>query len=114
MMGCRWRKKLWVDRKRLEEVCIFIKEDIHNVTLQKKAMELKMAARRGEEYIASGARVCSHIQWIKEGDEGSKLYFDFLKQKVVVNKVLGLPQVDGSLVEDPFEVQGMLVLIFSL
>lgn len=34
----------------------------------------------------------------------SKFYFDFLKRKVAVDRMLGLWRVDGSLVEDLVEV----------
>jgi hypothetical protein len=47
-------------------------------------------------------------QWIQEGNQGSKLYFDFLKRKVVVNRVLGLHRVNGYLVEDLAKVKGMI------
>jgi hypothetical protein len=53
------------------------------------------------------------LQWIREGDEGSKFYFDFLKKMVVVDRVLGLHRVDESLVEDPTKIKGMFGLHFQ-
>jgi hypothetical protein len=43
-----------------------------------------------EDYIDKGAQVRDKIQWIQEGNEGSKFFFDFLKRKVVTDRVLGL------------------------
>jgi len=36
------------------------------------------------------------LQWIQEGYDGSKLYFDFLKRKVGLDKMFGLHRVDGT------------------
>jgi len=101
MMARKRRKELWVARQKLEEVCIFLEEDIQNVALQEEAAKLEMVVRKGEDYIARGARIRSRLQWIQEGDEGSKFYFDFLKRKVAADRVLGLRRSDGSLAEDP-------------
>ena len=35
---------------------------------------------------------------------GGRVYFDFLKVKDVVEKVLGIHRVDGSIVEDADEI----------
>jgi hypothetical protein len=35
--------------------------------------------RSKEEYVARRTRVHSSLQWIQEGDEPSKFYFDSLK-----------------------------------
>jgi hypothetical protein len=48
-----------------------------------------------EDYIAKGDRVRAKLQWIQEGNEGSKFFFDFLKRKVVTDRVLGLGREDG-------------------
>ena len=48
-----------------------------------------------EDYIAKGDRVRDKLQWIQEGNEGSKFFFDFLKRKVVTYRVLGLGREDG-------------------
>jgi hypothetical protein len=60
-----------------------------------------MEVQQVENYLAKGVLVHSHIQWIQEGDKGSIFYFDFLKQKVAVESVLGLRRTNGSFVEDP-------------
>jgi hypothetical protein len=44
---------------------------------------------------------------IQKGDEGFKFFFDFLKKKVIANRVLGLQRADGSLVEDQKNIRGM-------
>lgn len=59
---------------------------------------------REEDYISRGARFHTILHWIQEGDEGSKFYFIFLKNKVVVDIVLGLHPNDGSLEEDPSKI----------
>lgn len=43
-----------------------------------------------EEYIVQGDWTHSHVQWIYEGNEGSNLFFNFIKKKVIVDRVLGL------------------------
>jgi hypothetical protein len=60
-----------------------------------------------EDYIARGARVRAQLQWIQEGDEGCKFFFDFLKKKVVADRVLGLCRDDGTLEENPTGIRGM-------
>ena len=45
--------------------------------------------------------------WIKEGDEGSKFFFNFLKKKVVVEKKIGLCRAHGSLEENPTNICSM-------
>jgi hypothetical protein len=47
-----------------------------------------MIVHKGEDYIARGAWVCFRSQWIQDGDEGPKFFFDFLKRMVVANRVL--------------------------
>jgi hypothetical protein len=63
-----------------------------------------MIVHKWEEHIAKGIRVHYKLQCIKEGDESSKFYFDFLKKKIVANRVLSLCRVGGSLDEDPSKV----------
>jgi hypothetical protein len=104
MMVHKWRKHFQEARGRLEEVHIFLEEDIHNVTLQEKAMKVEMDVCRGEDYIVRGAQVCSCLSWIQDGDEGSKFFFYFLKRKVVADKVLGCHKDDESFTEDPSKV----------
>lgn len=87
-MARKRRKEMRVARLRLKEVRIFLEEDLHNVVLQEDAAKLDLVVRKGEDYIARGARVRSRLQWIKEG-EGSNFYFHFLKRKVVADRVLG-------------------------
>jgi len=44
---------------RLEEIHIFLEEDLHNVTIQEEAAKLEFAVIIGEDYIAKGVCVCS-------------------------------------------------------
>jgi hypothetical protein len=53
------------------------------------------------------------LQWIKEGYEGSKFYFEFLKRKLVADRVLSLHTIEGSLVEDPTKVKDMFGFHFQ-
>lgn len=48
-------------RQRMDEVHIFLEEDIHNVTLQEEATKLEMTMRRGEDNIANDTKVYSHL-----------------------------------------------------
>lgn len=89
-------------RQRLREVHIFL-EVLLNLTLLEEATKLDMVVCCTNGYIDGGAWVPSCPQWINEGNEGCKFYFDFLKQKVVAERVLGLCWVDGSLAEDPVD-----------
>jgi hypothetical protein len=41
--------------------------------------------------------VHARLQWIQKRDEGSKFFFDFLKKKVVADRVFGLCIANGSL-----------------
>lgn len=107
MIARKRRRELREARRKLEEVHIFLEEDLHNTVLQEDAARLELVVRREEESIARGARVRARLQWIQEGDEGSKFFFSFLKKKVVADRVLGLCRVDGSLEEDPTKIQGM-------
>jgi len=63
------------------------------LTLQENAMWLEMVVCKGEDYIATVSHVHSQLQWTQEGDEGSKFYFDYLKRKVALDRVLGLHKV---------------------
>ena len=47
MMARKRSKDLLVARQQLEEVHIFIEEDMHNVALQEDAARLEMRVRRG-------------------------------------------------------------------
>jgi hypothetical protein len=64
MMAFKWRKELWATQLMIDEICIFVEEDLHNVTLQEEVVKLDMVVPKGENYISSGAQVFSHIQWI--------------------------------------------------
>lgn len=44
-------KELSKARQQLEEVNIFLEEDLHNVTLQEEATKLEMVVHRGKDYI---------------------------------------------------------------
>lgn len=112
-MARRRRKDLRDAHCRLEEVCIFLEEDLHNVTLQEEVAKLEMIVRKGEDYIARGAQIRARLQWLQDGDEGFKFFFNFLKRKVVADRVLGLHRADGSLAEDPTEVKDMFGLHFQ-
>ena len=90
MIARRRRKELRDARSRLEEVRTFLKEDMFNVSLQEEAAGLEMSVRKAEDYIARGARIRARLQWIREGDEGSKFYFNFLKRKLMSDRVIGL------------------------
>jgi len=57
MMACKWCRKLRTARHCLEEVRIFLEEDLHIVTLEEDAAMVW----EGEEDIARGARVCSRL-----------------------------------------------------
>ena len=50
------RKELQDAWIRLEEVRIFLDEDLHNVGVQEDATKLDMVVHKGEEYIAKGLR----------------------------------------------------------
>lgn len=110
MMTHERRKELWEARLRIEEVRFFLEENLHNVTLQEETVKLEMVVHRGEDYIARGVQIHSHLQWIQDGDESSKLFFNLLKRKVVVERVLSLRKEDESLAKDPSTVRGMFGL----
>jgi hypothetical protein len=57
--GLKAEKELQEVRFRLEEICIFLEEDLHNVTIQEEAVKLEFAVIIGEGYIAKGGHVCS-------------------------------------------------------
>lgn len=61
---------------------------------------------RKKEYIVRGTWVHAQLQWIHDGDQGSK-FFNFLKKKVVGDKVLSLQRADKTLEESPIEIRGM-------
>jgi hypothetical protein len=63
----------------------------------------KGIVEREEVYIDKGAKGHARLQRIREGNESSKFFFDFLKKMVVVNQ----SAYDGSLKEDPSKIQGM-------
>jgi len=54
MMACKWRKELWATRLRLEEINIFLEEDLYNVILQEDTAKLETFVGKGEDYIARG------------------------------------------------------------
>lgn len=47
-------------------------------------------------------------------DGGSKFYFALLKRKVAMDTVLSLHHTNGSLAEDPSEIQGIFLFSFSI
>ena len=59
-----------------------------------------------EKYVAIGAQVHAHLQWIHESNEESK-FFNFLKRKLVADGFLGLHQANRTLEENPTNIQGM-------
>lgn len=83
------------------------------MVLQEDAAKLEMEIHKWKAYISKGAWIRSKLQWIKEGHKGFKFCVDFLKRKVVDNKVLGLFRDNVSLVEDPIKVEGMFGLHFQ-
>lgn len=107
MNAGKHKKAIWKARKQLEEVCVFLEDSLHNYVLQEEVALLESTIRREEEYITREARVYAKLQWIQEGDEVSKIVFDFLKKKVIVDKMLWIHRDDGSLEEDPFGIRGM-------
>jgi len=46
---------------RLEEIHIFLEEDLHNVTIQEEAVKLEFAVIIGEDYIAKGQPKNKHF-----------------------------------------------------
>jgi len=90
MIARRRRKEMRDARNKLEEVCTFLEEDLFNVSLQEEVAKLEMSLRKVEDYIARGARIRARLHWIQEGDKGSNFFFDFLKRKVMADRVIGL------------------------
>ena len=66
-----------------------------------------------EDYIAKEDLVRAKLQWIQEGNEGSKFFFDFLKRKVVTDKVLGLWREDGIFEDNQIEIWDMFSCHFK-
>jgi hypothetical protein len=77
MVACSRRKRKKQARKKLAEIHTILEEDLHNVSLQEASKE-EQVLRRMEEYHAHGAKIQAQPQWVREGDEPSKYYFDFL------------------------------------
>jgi len=59
MIARKHRQLLQEASQKLEKVCIFIEEDLHNCVFQEAAPRLELAVHKEEEYIAKGARICS-------------------------------------------------------
>jgi hypothetical protein len=59
--SCGWLDESWMARQKLEQVHIFLEEDIHNVALQEEVAKLEMVVTKGEHYIVWGARIWSRI-----------------------------------------------------
>jgi hypothetical protein len=79
----------------LEDVHIFLEEDLHNFELHEHAVCLGLVVH-GEGYITRGAKVCPTLLWIQKGEKGlSSSLTWILKNKVVSNRVLGLQKDDG-------------------
>jgi hypothetical protein len=71
-------------------VHILLEEDLNKSTLQEDATQFEMVVHKEEYYIARGAQVRSLLQWMQQGDERDKLFFEFLKRKFVADKFIGL------------------------
>ena len=56
---------MWEERQHLEDVCIFLKEEIHNITINEELTQLEMDVRHGEEYPICGTYFLSfcYIRW---------------------------------------------------
>jgi hypothetical protein len=61
MMAQKRHREMQEARLHLEEVCIFLPKDIHNVVLQEDVAKLEMVVHKGKEYIAREARVYSRL-----------------------------------------------------
>jgi len=52
MIVRKHRRELREARQKLEEVCILLEEDLHNITLQEDATQFEMVVRNEENYIS--------------------------------------------------------------
>lgn len=70
IMTQKRRKGMWMAWQRLEEVHIFLEEDLHNLTLQDKVAKLKMDVHLSEDYIARHAQIDPISSGFKRGMRG--------------------------------------------
>lgn len=94
MSGCgkliakKQRTELKEEQLQLDEVHMFLEEDLHNFVLQEEAPHCKLNVHE-KKCIARRNRVHAHLQWSDEEYMGSKFYFDYLKCKASSQWVLG-------------------------
>lgn len=64
MMAHKWRKELWESKIRLEEIHIFLEEDLQNTPLQEEVVNRVLDLRRMDDLLAKvlqRSKVCSDV-----------------------------------------------------
>jgi len=65
------------------------------------------------EYRAKGVKIKAKLHWIKESDEPSNIYFDFLKRKNASERIMDLKHPNGVLIKGLTKIEEMFRVHFQ-
>ncbi|XP_057873595.1 uncharacterized protein LOC131079610 [Cryptomeria japonica] len=69
----------------------------HNISVQQSVANAENALRKMAAYKGKGAQLRARLQWIKDGDRGTKFFFQYLKHKHKMEHISAIKSASGIL-----------------
>ena len=68
----------------------------YNENIQNSIVVIEAQLRKLDIYKGQGAKIRAHLHWIKEGNKGSKLFFQYLNYKHKKDKIGAISDEFGT------------------
>ena len=78
--------------------------DPNNINLQSVIAATENELRKMDNYKGQGAKIRSWLHWIKEGNKGTRYFFNYLNYKHKKEKIGAIKDNFGSFLTDPAEI----------